>query len=538
MATGESFSLAIPVLANIYDGLIVVSDLASIEDRDVVLPYHYVYGWLGEYFGTHFSLSTLDKSGPSVVKLGPLMTKYSGVFSAKSLYDQQAQALFRSCEGLKMDRVARFGTVRRDIIDDSHIHFSDLSYLISLRSGYVSLRQEDRCIIQPYSPHRFSRQFGFVQNVPGTLREKARSKSLQAVYMHWESCTRACTNASITLPTKDEFKSNPVTRVYVRWWSKVYYENLGTASGTNSSHSHHDALKEGCSVVPTQLVPFDCASVTPLRDRPVALAPQRPCLSPRHSDASEEAGDEGDSHEDGFTLQQRQQVSDKRPLEDAQADSDVNFRHKKKEVFRPSQFNDRAPFEGDVRPSRHFNLATADVYSYTEMLFVDGLPTDREIGDLPGVELVPNPPNFPSLPCVCGDLTLLNEDLSKFVSVIDNLNIDSSSLKIKIAELMAVSTEYSSLRAISLEKLSPDGRLDALVREREQLVIEASQLKSVLAEQETVLSQYQEEISRLEREKGMAMELPILSPTEVETLKTLEGSLEERLRSFKDIVFK
>ncbi|KAM1683705.1 hypothetical protein TB2_034362 [Malus domestica] len=79
MAAGESFSLAITVLANIYDGLRVVSDLANTEDRDAVLPYHYVYGWLGEYFSTHFSSSTLDKPGPSVVKLGPLMTKYSVV---------------------------------------------------------------------------------------------------------------------------------------------------------------------------------------------------------------------------------------------------------------------------------------------------------------------------------------------------------------------------------------------------------------------------------------------------------------------------
>ncbi|KAM2973787.1 hypothetical protein FF1_000151 [Malus domestica] len=178
--------------------------------------------------------------------------------------------------------------------------------------------------------------------------------------------------------------------------------------------------------------------------------------------------------------------------------------------------------------------------------------------------------------CPLEDLMLLNEDLSRFVSVIDNLNVDSSSLKIKIAELMAASTEYCSLRAISLEKLSPDvrahqlaainsslaqvrsfqqaisgdyqvtevaltsvqGRLDALTREQEQLVIEASQLESVLAEQGTALSQYQEEISCLEREEGMTMELPILSPAEVETLKTLEGSLEDRLRSFRDIVFK
>ncbi|KAM1935121.1 hypothetical protein ACFX15_019222 [Malus domestica] len=140
MAACESFSLAIPVLANIYDGLRFVSDLASNEDRDVVLSYHYVYGWLGKYFCTHFSSSTLDKSGPSVVKLG---TKYSGVLSAKSLDDQQAQTLFRSCEGLRMDRLARVGSVRRDNMDDSHLHFSDLSYLISLRSGYVSLWQED-----------------------------------------------------------------------------------------------------------------------------------------------------------------------------------------------------------------------------------------------------------------------------------------------------------------------------------------------------------------------------------------------------------
>ncbi|KAM2437191.1 hypothetical protein ACFX1W_014329 [Malus domestica] len=90
MAAGESFSLAIPVLANIYNGLSIVSNSASTEDRAAVLPYHYVYGWLGEYFGTHFSLTTLDKSRPSsstAAKMGSLMMKYSGVLSAKSLDD-------------------------------------------------------------------------------------------------------------------------------------------------------------------------------------------------------------------------------------------------------------------------------------------------------------------------------------------------------------------------------------------------------------------------------------------------------------------
>ncbi|KAB2612754.1 S ribonuclease [Pyrus ussuriensis x Pyrus communis] len=173
------------------------------------------------------------------------------------------------------------------------------------------------------------------------------------------------------------------------------------------------------------------------------------------------------------------------------------------------------------------------------------------------------------------DLALLKEDLSKLISAIANLNVDSSSLKIKIVELMAVSTEYSSLHAISSKKLSPDVRarqlaaidlsltqvrysqqaasgdyqatetslasvqvrLDMLIREQEQLGIEASRLESVLGERGATLSQCQTEISCLEQEKDIAMELPISSLTEVETLKTLEGLLEDRLRSFRDIVF-
>ncbi|KAM1620887.1 hypothetical protein ACFXTN_017820 [Malus domestica] len=44
MAVGESFSLAISVLANIYNGFSIASNSASTEDRAAVFPYHYVYG--------------------------------------------------------------------------------------------------------------------------------------------------------------------------------------------------------------------------------------------------------------------------------------------------------------------------------------------------------------------------------------------------------------------------------------------------------------------------------------------------------------
>ncbi|XP_050118909.1 uncharacterized protein LOC126596384 [Malus sylvestris] len=204
-----------------------------------------------------------------------------------------------------------------------------------------------------------------------------------------------------------------------------------------------------------------------------------------------------------------------------------------------------------------------------DMIFEGNLPTDREIGDPPGAELVPNPPSWPDLSCVgegmqgpvmhpiplpasseislrgpnihgteqlihhirlhaamdvkshieeriskypLEDLALLKEDLLEFVSTIDDLKVDSSPLRVQIAELMAASTEDSSMCAISSKKLSPDVRaqqlagiylsisqvwssqqaasedyqfigtslasvqvhLEALVREREQLGIEAS----------------------------------------------------------------
>ena len=145
------------------------------------------------------------------------------------------------------------------------------------------------------------------------------------------------------------------------------------------------------------------------------------------------------------------------------------------------------------------------------MLLGGNLPTDGEIGDPPSAELVQNSPNLPSLPCVgegvqesiirpaplpassaislrgpnlngteqfihrlklratldvkshiesriskCSleDLALLEEDLSKLVSTIDNLNIDSSLLRVKIAKFIVASTEYSFLHAISSKKLS------------------------------------------------------------------------------------
>ena len=59
-------------------------------------------------------------------------------------------------------------------------------------------------------------------------------------------------------------------------------------------------------------------------------------------------------------LRQRQQVLNKRRLEGAQVDNDVNFRHKKKEVFRLPQLDGSVSFEKDV--CIFFSLMTSSAF--------------------------------------------------------------------------------------------------------------------------------------------------------------------------------
>ena len=240
MAHGVSFSLAVPVLASIYKGL---NDISSADDPGnctTVLPFHYVYGWLGEYFDTHFTSSS-EKSIP-------IMARFSGRLSAKFFEDSTARALFRTCGKVKMSRLAKVFSECKQLTDEDHISKEDFEYLICLRSGFVSLRQENYRVIQPYSPHRFSRQFCYVQHVPGELKDDVRNGTVLSVYSHWKSCLKIGSASTITLPTKDNIREFEITSDYVIWWSKVHrFESTKSKTistvGKSSSLSRPKSLK-------------------------------------------------------------------------------------------------------------------------------------------------------------------------------------------------------------------------------------------------------------------------------------------------------
>ena len=85
MAQGETFSLVVPVLANIYNGLNKTACSSKPRTNAFIFPILYLYIWLDEYFDTYFISPSWNH---------PLrMTYYADEFSAKCFDDLQAQAL-------------------------------------------------------------------------------------------------------------------------------------------------------------------------------------------------------------------------------------------------------------------------------------------------------------------------------------------------------------------------------------------------------------------------------------------------------------
>ncbi|KAK4716572.1 hypothetical protein R3W88_014910 [Solanum pinnatisectum] len=96
-------------------------------------------------------------------------------------------------------------------IDDSgKLSTSWSDFLIGLRSSFVTLRLDDELIVEPYSPHRFSRQFGYRQDVPGALIEHHYDGSLLALVQLWDSCVYLGSSSKIIIPMHPSNKSTHI----------------------------------------------------------------------------------------------------------------------------------------------------------------------------------------------------------------------------------------------------------------------------------------------------------------------------------------
>ena len=76
-------------------------------------------------------------------------------------------------------------------------------------------------MIQPYYLHRFSKQFGYPQDLLKGLLEIFHTGTLETVYQHWESCIRLGTYSKVTILDYHSLKEFSVTKAYTDWWIRV-----------------------------------------------------------------------------------------------------------------------------------------------------------------------------------------------------------------------------------------------------------------------------------------------------------------------------
>ena len=223
MANGRSFGLATPVLASIYRGLNTISSSPTPSKSGASFAIHYVYAWVGHFFRSN--RITSDKLSD------PLMTKYSGVGYASPFSEFSARKHIRTATNFLWHGTAFKKSYDQTFIDNDHLSIQKFDYFMSLRSGYLLLRCEDQHTIEAYSPHRFSRRFGFHQAIPSDLKEEIHTGSLKDLHQFYQSFTRCNTDSTVLIPAFATDFGSRVKHSYKQWWEGVCGNDF--TKGTN-----------------------------------------------------------------------------------------------------------------------------------------------------------------------------------------------------------------------------------------------------------------------------------------------------------------
>uniref|UniRef100_A0A9I9EFN1 Uncharacterized protein n=1 Tax=Cucumis melo TaxID=3656 RepID=A0A9I9EFN1_CUCME len=158
MAEGYTFSLVIPVLANIYSSLRQIHDsTSSLGHSNACFPIHYVHGWLALYFNTHYKAPTSLR--------GPCMVEFSDEGGAKYYINLKACRHIHKGKYVSWHACLQENNKDELLTDDGTLIHWNASFFISICSCFLSSQSGSSMVIEPYSPYRFGRQFGFYQVV-------------------------------------------------------------------------------------------------------------------------------------------------------------------------------------------------------------------------------------------------------------------------------------------------------------------------------------------------------------------------------------
>ncbi|KAG9447116.1 hypothetical protein H6P81_013244 [Aristolochia fimbriata] len=128
----------------------------------------------------------------------------------------------------------------------------DYETMLGMRSCFLTLCHCSTFTVELYSRHRFAWQFGYWQNLPGTLREQKKSTcNLDDLLETWNrSMIRPC--SIIFLPWRWASVVDPGTSHFAEWWGRCMLTGLATpcfcspfaslkfSGGDNGSESSED----------------------------------------------------------------------------------------------------------------------------------------------------------------------------------------------------------------------------------------------------------------------------------------------------------
>ncbi|OMO97076.1 hypothetical protein COLO4_14897 [Corchorus olitorius] len=148
------------------------------------------------------------------------MAKFSGEGGAKQFSARDARVAVYN--GLTWGAIPFTRNRELTIVDDGTLDHRDFAYLVSVRSSYLAVRCNGNIIVEPYSPHRFGRQFGFCQGIPGTLNKDVRSGSEADLVFSWRICNAYNTKCKLICPPLSLKIADLTASGFAEWWSKVH----------------------------------------------------------------------------------------------------------------------------------------------------------------------------------------------------------------------------------------------------------------------------------------------------------------------------
>ena len=227
LAKGEKISLAVPVLANLFKCLRVLTSCRDPSYCGESIPFHFLSAW----FHYHWSGLYTPVMEMEMRRGLPLMAEVAG--AAPFVLDAVGarSRFFQSSLHLRSPRDRAFpGHISRM---SDHVYTDEASqrrrvrdilwgspegdFLISIRHGFLPLRLGDRIVLEPYMTHRCAHQFGLDQDIPHLVPvPQDLSADLDGLARSWAQLLRTGTGVRFLMPKTS--RVGIFTSHYARWF--------------------------------------------------------------------------------------------------------------------------------------------------------------------------------------------------------------------------------------------------------------------------------------------------------------------------------